>query len=53
MKEHEEVLCHAYAVEPWILCIRSQKVILDADLESKMMQVHLLPGLVEDGDRDS
>ena len=29
------------------------EVILDVDLESKMMQVHLLPGLVEDGDRDS
>ena len=29
------------------------EVILDVDLASKIMQVHLLPGLVEEGDRDS
>jgi 16S rRNA processing protein RimM len=29
------------------------EVILDVDLESQIMQVHLIPGLVEDGDRDS
>jgi 16S rRNA processing protein RimM len=28
-------------------------VILDVDLDSEIMKVHLLPGLVEDGDRDS
>ena len=29
------------------------EVVLDVDLDSKKMIVHLLPGLVEDGDRDS
>jgi 16S rRNA processing protein RimM len=29
------------------------EVILDVDLDSKTMKVHLLPGLVEDGDHDS
>jgi 16S rRNA processing protein RimM len=29
------------------------EVILDVDLDSKIMQVHLLPGLVEEGDRDT
>jgi len=29
------------------------EVVLDVDLDSKKMKVHLLPGLVEDGDRDS
>ena len=29
------------------------EVILDVDLDSKIMKVHLLPGLVEDGDHDS
>jgi 16S rRNA processing protein RimM len=28
-------------------------VVLDVDLDLKTMKVHLLPGLVEDGDRDS
>ena len=28
------------------------EVILDVDLDSKIIKVHLLPGLVEDGDRD-
>ncbi|MCX6996604.1 MAG: ORF6N domain-containing protein [Kiritimatiellaeota bacterium] len=32
MKADKEVLVPAYVVEPLILCIRSQKVILDADL---------------------
>ena len=29
------------------------EVILDVDLDSKIIKVHLLPGLVEEGDRDS
>jgi 16S rRNA processing protein RimM len=28
------------------------EVILDIDLDTKIMRVHLLPGLVEDGERD-
>ena len=32
MKEDKQALCPAYAVEPVILTVRSQKVILDADL---------------------
>jgi 16S rRNA processing protein RimM len=29
------------------------EVILDVNLDSKIIKVHLLPGLVEEGDRDS
>jgi 16S rRNA processing protein RimM len=29
------------------------EVVLDVDLDSKIMEVHLLPGLLEDGERDS
>jgi 16S rRNA processing protein RimM len=29
------------------------EVILDVDLDSKIIKVHLLPGLLEEGDRDS